>query len=64
MSSYLFVDDLCIFCQHEDVKKIANVLNKKFLSLCQWFIDNKLSNNFGEELIYRLQAIPSSSMKQ
>ena len=49
MSSYLFVDDICIFYQHEDVKKIANVLNKKFLSLCQCFIDNKLSNNFGED---------------
>ena len=34
---------------HEDVKKIENVLNKKFSSLCQWFIDNKLSIHFGED---------------
>ena len=34
---------------HEDVKKIENVLNKKFSSLCQWFIDNKLSIYFGED---------------
>ena len=37
--SYLYADDTCIFYQHEDVKKIENVLNKEFSSLCQWFID-------------------------
>ena len=46
--SYLCVDDTCIFYQHEDVKKIENVLNKEFSSLCQWFIDNKLSIHFGK----------------
>ena len=30
------------------IKKIENVLNKEFLSLCQWFIDNKPSIYFGE----------------
>ena len=47
--SYLYADDNCIFYQHEDVKKIENVLNKEFSSLCQWFIDNKLSIHFGED---------------
>ena len=47
--SYLHVDDTCIFYQHEDVKKNENVLNKEFSSLCQWFIDNKLSIHFGED---------------
>ena len=46
--SYLHADDTCIFYQHEDVRKIENVLNKEFSSLCQWFIDNKLSIHFGE----------------
>ena len=46
--SYLYADDTCIFYQHEDVKKIENVLNKEFSSLCQWFIVNKLSIHFGE----------------
>ena len=41
--------DTCIFYQHEDVKKIENVLNKEFSSLCQWFIDNKLPIHFGED---------------
>ena len=47
--SYLYEDDTCIFYQHEDVNKIENVLNKEFSSLCQWFIDNKLSIHFGED---------------
>ena len=47
--SYLYADVTCIFYQHEDVKKIENVLNKEFSSLCQWFIDNKLSIHFGED---------------
>ena len=46
--SYLYADDNCIFYQHEDVENIENVLNKEFSSLCQWFIDNKLSIHFGE----------------
>ena len=47
--SYLYADDTYIFYQHEDVKKIENVLNKEFSSLWQWFIDNKLSIHFGED---------------
>ena len=46
---YLYADDTCIFYQHEDVKKIENVLNKEFSSLCQWFIDNKLPIHLGED---------------
>ena len=47
--SYLYADNTCIFYQHEGVKKIENVSNKEFSSLCQWFIDNKLSVHFGED---------------
>ena len=47
--SYLHADDTYIFYQHEEVKKIENVLNKEFSSLCQWFIDNKLSIHFRED---------------
>ena len=45
--SYLYADETCILYQQEEVKKIVNVLNKEFLSLCQWFKDNKLSIHFG-----------------
>ena len=47
--SYLHADDNCIFYQDEDVNKIENVLNKEFSSLCQWFINNKLSIHFAED---------------
>ena len=33
----------------KDSKIIGNQLNKDFKSLCEWFIDNKLSIHFGEE---------------
>ena len=49
VGSYLYVDDACIFNQHEDVNKIKNILNEEFSSLCQWFIGNKLSVHFGED---------------
>ena len=41
--SCFYAGDTCIFYQHEDVKKIENVLNKEFSLLCLWFIDHKLS---------------------
>ena len=45
----MYADDTCIFNQHEDVKKIENVLNKEFSPLCQWFIYSKLSIHLGED---------------
>ena len=48
VASFLYADDTCIFYQYEDVKKIEYVLNIEFSSLCQWFIDNKLSIHFGD----------------
>ena len=48
---YLYANDIGTFYQHEDVKKIESVLNKEFSSLCQWFIDTKLSIHFGGDKI-------------
>ena len=48
-ASYFYPNDTCIFYQYEDVKKIEYVSNIEFLSLCQWFIDNKLSIHFGDD---------------
>ena len=45
--SYLYTDDTGIFHQNKDIEKIERVLNKEFSSLCEWFIDNKLSIHFG-----------------
>ena len=48
-ASNLYADDTCIYYQHRDIQKIEIVLNKEFSSLCEWFIDNKLSIHFGED---------------
>ena len=46
--SYLYADDTSIFLSTYDVKKIENVLNKKFGNAFDWLVDNKLSVHFGE----------------
>ena len=62
--SYLYADGNCIFYQHEDDKKIENVLNKEFSSLCQWFIDNKLSIHFGEDKAKSILFSKATSLKE
>ena len=46
-NSLLYVDDTCIFFQHKS--KIEKQLIRDFLSLCDWFVDNKLSIHFGQD---------------
>ena len=48
-TSNLFADDTCIHYQHWDIQKIENVFNKKFSSVCEWFIDKELSIHIGED---------------
>ena len=45
----LYADDTSIVCQHEYVTEIEKVLNKEFANACDWSVDNKLSNHFGED---------------
>ena len=45
----LYADDSCILYQHKEVKVIEKRLNEDFSSLCDWFVDNKLSIHFGED---------------
>ena len=42
-------DDTCLIYKGKDTKTIEEQLNRDFNSLCEWFIDNKLSIHFGEE---------------
>ena len=42
----LYADDTCLIYTGKDIQKIVN---SDFTSLCEWFIDNKLSVHFGEE---------------
>ena len=46
---FLYADDTCLVCQHKDINKIENLLNKDFCNICDWFVDNKLSIHFGED---------------
>ena len=39
----LYADDTCLVCQHKDINEIEKQLNKDFQSICDWFVDNKLS---------------------
>ena len=45
----LYADDTCLIYMGKDTKTIEEQLNRDFNSLCQWFIDNKLSIHFGKE---------------
>ena len=46
---YLYADDSCLVYTDKDINVIENILNKNFNSLCDWFVENKLSIHFGED---------------
>ena len=46
---FLYADASCLVYQHKGVKKIDRNLNKNFVNVCDWFVDNKLSIHFGED---------------
>ena len=41
--------DTCLFFQSKNVKDIKKQLNEDFANIYDWFVDNKLSINFGED---------------
>ena len=45
---FLYADDTCLLCQHNDINGIEKQLNKDFESICNGFVDNKLSIHFGD----------------
>ena len=45
----LYADDSCILYQHKEIYEIEKHLNKDFENICDWFVDNKLSTDFGED---------------
>ena len=45
----LYADDSCIFYQDKNVKVIEEKLTKDFSSLCDQFVDKKLSIHFGDD---------------
>ena len=46
---FLYADGSCLIYQHRDAKAIETKLNNNFSSVCNWFVDNKLSIHFGED---------------
>ena len=44
----LYADDSCLLFQHRNVTE-KNQSTKDFSNTCDWFVDNKLSINFGED---------------
>ena len=46
---FFYVDDTCLTFQPENVKEIENRLNLSFSSLCDWFLEIKLSFHLGKE---------------
>ena len=45
----LYVDDTCLIFQQNDIRESEIQFNKKFSSICDWFVDNKLSIYFWED---------------
>ena len=44
----LYANDTCLIYTDKDIKTIEEQLNTDFSSLCDWFIDNKVSVHFGD----------------
>ena len=47
--SLLYADDAWIVFQHKSLIEIEKELIRYFSSLCEWFVDNKLSIHFGQD---------------
>ena len=46
---FLYADDRCLLYQHKDLDQIKKKLDKKLCSICDWFVDNKLSVHFEDD---------------
>ena len=60
----LYADDTCISFKHKDINIINEKLNQDFNSLCDWFLDNKLSIHFGEDKTKTILFSPKNLSKR
>ena len=60
----LYADDTCISYTHKTVKTIEDKLNSDFNTLCDWFVDNKLSIHFGEDKTKSILFSPKNLRKR
>jgi len=60
----LYADDTCISYTDKKIPEIEVKLNKDFNSLCDWFVDNKLSIHFGEDKTKSILFSPKNQSKR
>ncbi len=60
----LYADHTCISYTHKTVKTIEDKLNSDFNTLCDWFVDNKLSIHFGEDKTKSILFSPKNLRKR
>ena len=58
---FLYADDTCLVCQHKDINEIEKQLNKDFESICDWFVNNKLSIHFATK--FKLKKVGKLNIK-
>ena len=46
---FFYAGGSCLVYQHKHVKETDQALNKSFLNVCDWTVNNKLSTHFGED---------------
>lgn len=60
----LYADDSCMIYQHKSEKTISENLSRNFASICDWFVDNKLSIHFGEDKTKCILFSPKSKLSK
>ena len=61
---FLYADDSCLVFQHKNVRDIEINLNKNFSTLCDWFVDNRLSIHFGEDKTKSILFAPKNKINK
>ena len=56
---YLYADDSCLLFQHKNDTEIKKQLTKDFSNTCDWFVDNKLSIDFGKTKRNQFYVVPN-----
>ena len=60
----LYEDDRCISFMHKNIKSINENIYQDFNSLCDWFLDNKLSIHFSEDKTKTILFCPKNLKKR
>ena len=60
----LYADDTGLIFQHKDINIIEHQLNRNFSNICDWFVDTKLSIQFGEDKTKSILFAPLNKFKK